>query len=68
MKIEPSGRLVKVPAIGVAAVLSITVKTVPFVSALLPASAKENCAPLLMVMPRATTLSALASLEFNQKL
>ena len=43
------------PAIGVAAVLLITVKTVPGISVPLPRSAKENCAPVLMVTPLAIT-------------
>jgi len=55
VKVEPSARLVKVPAIGVAAVLLTAVKTVPAVRVPVPIFLKEKRAPGLMVTPLATT-------------
>ena len=50
------------PAIGVAAVLSIAMKTVPLGSFVFPTAWNENCAPLSIVTPLAMRV-ALAAVE-----
>ena len=64
VNVDPSGRLLKVPAIGVAAVLRITVRTRPWVKVPCVCPLKLKLALLLMVTPLATTLSVLACLRF----
>ncbi len=55
IKVEPSARLLKVPAIAVVAVLLMIVKAVPLGSLVVPRSLMETSAPLLIVTPVATT-------------
>ena len=55
--VPPSGKRAKVPAIGVAAVLLMTVKKMPGASTVVPRSVRVICAPRI-VTPLALTLSA----------
>jgi len=55
--VEPSGRLLKVPAIGVAAVFLIKIRTIPWVSCAWAVPLRLKVAPLLIVTPLAITLS-----------
>ncbi len=59
MMVELSARLLKVPLIGLADVLLITVKLVPLARVAVPLLLKLNFAPLLIVTPLAATWSAL---------
>jgi hypothetical protein len=68
VKIELSGRLAKVPAIGLGEVLLMTVKTVPCANGWLPRVTKEKSAPVLTVTPSAVTLLLLAVLVFSLQL
>ena len=68
MNVDWSGRLLKVPAIGLAEILSITMKIVPIGSLRWPTPLKSNSAPLLIVTPLATTLSDFAVLLFKLNL
>ena len=65
--VEPSGRFANVPVMDVAAVLLITIKTMPGVRVVAPASAKRNCEPVLMVRPLAKTSSELAVSLFRSQ-
>ena len=68
VKVEPSGRLLNVPKIGLAEVLLITVKTVPVAKVPLPVSTKVKVTLLLMDRPRALTLDALNLVRSNTHL
>ena|SRR6266699_3065427 len=68
VKVEPSGRLLNVPKIGLAEVLLITVKIVPVANVPVPVSIKVNGTLLLMVTPRAETSDALALVRSNTHL
>ncbi len=68
VKTEPSAKLLKVPEMGDAEVLLITVKTVPTVKVPVLTSTKVNVAPLLMVTPRALTFPAMGVLRSNTHL
>jgi hypothetical protein len=59
MMVEPSARLLKVPLIGLALVLLMTVKLVPTASVAVPLPRRRNFAPLVIVTPLAATSSAL---------
>ena len=61
MNVEPSARLLSVPAIGIAAVLLMTVKTVPTGPERrpIPVEEREYCARL--VTPLATTAALCSS-------
>src|SRR6266568_3962946 len=67
-KVDPSGRLLNVPKIGLAEVLLITLKTVPVVNVPVPVSTNVNVTLLLMVTPRAETLDGAQSLRANTHL
>ena len=60
-----SGRLAKVPAIGLGEVLLMTV---PCANGWLPRVTKEKSAPVLTVTPSAVTLLLLAVLVFSLQL
>ena len=62
--IPPSGRFTKVPLMGLAEVLLITVSTSPCVKAPLVWPLRARLAPLLIVTPLAITLSVLALFRF----
>src|SRR5438128_6523102 len=65
VKVEPSGRLLNVPKIGLAEVLLITLKIVPAVKVPVPVSVKVNGTLLLMVTPSAVRVEALPLVRFN---
>ena len=67
VKISPSGRLAKVPTIGFAEILSITVKDVPWATVPLPIGAKVRVA-LLMLTPSAVILPAVNVVRFSTHL
>jgi hypothetical protein len=56
--VEPSGRFENVPPIGVAAMLLITVKTMPGGSAAVPLSTIENVPPLIVTTVRRDLISS----------
>jgi hypothetical protein len=58
VKIEPSGRLAKLPLIELPEVLLSAVNTVPCVSGLFAIGVKPNCAPLSIVTPLIVSVPA----------